>query len=585
MIEGGSTGADVVNALGSAWTTAGLYADVAHREPFHAAVAKIARWRGPDLQVRSGGFVVSGEPLAGPEAAGRLANALFLHGAESVGFSEVLTPEALAHLFRLVGLAPEVVDAEGGLASMVAGSRLPGIRLSMRAQLAPGGGETREVVDGAHPAGPEEDLPLEHSFFERLESVAAHPDADERTAAVMGLVDGFADLDPSVQADLIDQLLGGVRADLRDLFLDQLAPNDLARVVEHLDPTAFRVLGEYVSYVDGPRRTELAEAIGDPSSVLKFRARVAESVRDRMEGIRLTRPTEPAKGLEARPDEWFDASVEVLGGLALVEDKEDRLEKLAETWKTRVSVSLAGHEDDKALAWYRAIIDLDDPPEPLAEAAKGIPDHDEIRGLVGRRSNGGAVSTREFVDLLMDRDPARVIGPIADAGDDGDGLAAMAATDPDALLAALESVEDPLPIVVALKTAGYRGTDPRLIALLDDPSTHGRSEVLVLLGPSLGVERLGHLLDDADQGVRRQAAELLRRGRTPAGAQLLFKRFEADGVDDDEREMLAHLLAATTDGARLLEDVAGRTALLLSGSGRRLRHAARAALEARGGRA
>jgi len=54
---------DAVNALGSAWTVAGLYADVAHREPFEATVERLARWNGPVLGVRSSGFVLSGEPL------------------------------------------------------------------------------------------------------------------------------------------------------------------------------------------------------------------------------------------------------------------------------------------------------------------------------------------------------------------------------------------------------------------------------------------------------------------------------------------------------------------------------------------
>lgn len=575
---GGRTGSDLVAAIGSAWTTAGLYTDVVHREPFQAAVANISRYGGADLGVRSVGFVISGDPVSGPDAAARFANALFLHGVETIGFDHDLTPEDLARLFRLVGLAPEVVADKGGLGRMVREAGVTGIRLVMRASLMGFGPDT----DTTQAAGSEDEPPLQETFFDQLEAVAARSDADERTAAVMDLVDRFMELEPETQADLIDRLLGGVRDDLRDIFLDQLAPEDLAKVVGHLEPAAFRVLGEYVSYLEGPRRHELSEAIGDPASVLKFRARVAESVRDRMEGIRLTKPTKAPAELAADPDGWFDASVEVLSGLALVEEREDRQQKVAETWKTRVSVSLAGGEDDKAIAWFRALADLDDPPEAFIDISDDVPDGEEIRALVERR--GSTAAAREFVDLLMDRDPARVLGPLSEAGETGEALAGLAGDDPEALLAALESVADPIQIVVALKAAGYRGADPRLVSILDDMGAHGRSEVLLLVGPSLGVERLGRLLSDDDPGVRRQAAELLRRGRTTFGMNLLFEKFEAADVDDDERLAIAHLLAATSDGASHLESVAGRAGLLLTGTGRRIRGAAKAALDARGSR-
>jgi hypothetical protein len=571
---GGRTGADLVAALGSAWTTAGLYSDVVHREPFQAAVANIGRYSGADLSVRSVGFVVSGEPVAGPDAAARFANTLFLHGVETIGFTPELDPTSLAKLFRMVGLAPEVVADKGGLDRMVREGGLTGIRLMMRAALMGFGLDDDPKGRGADA----EEAPLEESFFDQLEAVAARPDADERTAAVMGLVDRFTELDPAVQADLVDRLLGGVRSDLRDIFLDQLAPEDLAKVVSHLEPAAFRVLGEYVSYIDGPRQSELSEAIGDPASVLKFRARVAESVRDRMEGIRLTRPAKPVPEMGADPAGWFDASVEVMTGIALVEDKEDRLDKLADVWRTRVSVAIAGRADDQAMAWYRSLADLDDPPDAVIDISDNVPDDEEIRTLVGRRAT--AVSAREFVDLLMDRDPSRVIGPLSEAGESGEALAGLAGDDPEALLGALDSVEDPMQIIVALKSAGYRGSDPRLVALLES-DRHGRSEVLLLVGPSLGVERLGRLLEDDDPAVRRQAAELLRRGRTEFGMNLLFERLESESIDDEERAAIAHLLAATSDGAKRLEGIAGKASLLLSGTGRKVRAAARAALDAR----
>jgi hypothetical protein len=578
---GGRTGADLVTALGSAWTTAGLYSDVAHREPFQAAVAKIGRYAGADLSVRSVGFVVSGEPVAGPDAAARFANALFLHGVETLGFTPDLDPSSLARLFQMVGLSPEVVADKGGLDRMVREGGLAGIRLMMRASLM--GFGLDEDPAGRRGADDEAaELPLEETFFDQLEAVAARSDADERTTAVMGLVDRFTELDPAIQADLVDRLLGGVRSDLRDIFLDQLAPEDLARVVPHLDPAAFRVLGEYVSYIDGPRQEELSEAIGDPASVLKFRARVAESVRDRMEGIRLTKPASPVPEMGADPAGWFDASVEVMSGIALVEDREDRLEKLADTWKTRVSVSLAGRDDGQALAWYRSLVDLEEPPDAVIDLTGEVPDDEEIRHLVGRRET--AVSAREFVDLLMDRDPSRVLGPLSEAGESGEALAGLAGDDPEALLASLDAVADPMQIVVALKQSGYRGADPRLVSLLDDPDVHGRSEVLLLVGPSLGVERLGRLLDDGDSAVRRQAAELLRRGRTEYGTNRLLERLQAEETDDDERNAIAHLLAATSDGAQRLEKLATKAGLLLSGTGRKVRSAARAALDARGSR-
>jgi hypothetical protein len=481
----------------------------------------------------------------------------------------------------MVGLSPEVVADKGGLDRMVREGGLTGIRLMMRASLMGFGLDE----DPAGRRGADDDLaelPLEETFFDQLEAVAARSDADERTAAVMGLVDRFTELDPVVQADLVDRLLGGVRSDLRDLFLDQLAPEDLAKVVTHLEPAAFRVLGEYVSYIDGPRQEELSQAIGDPASVLKFRARVAESVRDRMEGIRLTKPASPVPEMGADPAGWFDASVEVMTGIALVEDRADRLDKLADTWKTRVSVSLSGRDDGQALAWYRSLVDLDEPPDAVIDLTDDVPSDEEIRSLVGRR--GTAVSAREFVDLLMDRDPSRVLGPLSEAGESGEALAGLAGDDPEALLASLGAVADPMQIVLALKQSGYRGADPRLVSLLDDPDVHGRSEVLLLVGPSLGVERLGRLLDDGDPAVRRQAAELLRRGRTEYGTNLLLERLQAEETDDDERIAIAHLLAATSDGAKRLETLATKAGLLLSGTGRKVRSAARAALDARGSR-
>ncbi len=566
----------MVAALGSAWTTAGLYPDVSKQEPFRVAAIRISRYAGAELRVRAGGFVISGDPVPGPDAAGRLANALFLHGTESLGFTQDLTPESLAHLLKIVALAPEVVDDQGGLEGMVAAAGLVGIRLTMRNQLAGLGGDTPE----AFTVPDEPDIPLEMSFLDQLELVAAQPDADERTAAVMGLIDEFTGLAPGSQAELIDRLLGTSRADLRDLFLDQLAPNDLARVVEHLDPTAFRVLGEYVSYVEGPRRGELTEAIGDPASVLRFRARVAESVRERMTGIQLARPTSaaaPSADFAVDHEGWFQASTEVMQGVALVEDRPDRQGRVAEAWKTRVDVSLAGQEDEQALAWYNSIIDLDDPPDPLAEAVAQVPDTEQIKGLLERRRAAAGIGAREFVELLMGSDPGRVIGPLADAGEDSTHLAALAGDDPETLLGAIASVDDPLPVIVALKAAGYRGADPRLIELLDSPETHGRAEILVLVGPSLGVDRLGRLLLEEDEAVSRQAAEILRRGRTTAGLNLLFQRFESEDADDPEREFLAHLLAGTGDGANLLKGVM-TASNLLTGHGRSLRAAARSAL-------
>mgnify|MGYP001823970825 CR=1 FL=1 len=205
-----------------------------------------------------------------------------------------------------------------------------------------------------------------------------------------------------------------------------------------------------------------------------------------------------------------------------------------------------------------------------------------MKELLERRATPPGIGAREFVELLMGTDPGRVIGPLAEAGEDSVHLAELAGDDPETLLSAIGDVDDPLPIVVALKAAGYRGADARLVELLDRTELHGRSEILVLVGPSLGVDRLGRLLLDEDDAVRRQAAELLRRGRTRPGAQLLFNRFEADDIDDTEREFIGHLLAATSEGSDLLRSVltAGN---LLSGHGRSLRTAAKAALDAAGG--
>jgi hypothetical protein len=65
---------------------------------------------------------------------------------------------------------------------------------------------------------------------------------------------------------------------------------------------------------------------------------------------------------------------------------------------------------------------------------------------------------------------------------------------------------------------------------------------------------------------------------------LLFERLESESIDDEERAAIAHLLAATSDGAKRLEGIAGKASLLLSGTGRKVRAAARAALDARGAR-
>jgi hypothetical protein len=579
----GLSAEDAVNALGSAWTVAGLYADVAHREPFAAAVERLARWNGPVLGVRSSGFVLSGEPLPGPDAATRFASALFVHGVEALGFDEALTPDSLAAFFRIVALAPDVVDDRGGLVAMVAAASLSGIDLRVRAML---GATGLEVVDHEGDLAvvlAEDDPGMGSTFLDRLETVVSQADVDERTNLMLDLVDQFARFDASRRAELVDRLLGSARTDIRDLFLDQLAPNDLAELVEHLDPGAFQLLGEYAARVDGARRSELAEAIGDPGSTLEFRSRVAESVRERMEGIRIASLQGPMADLGVDREAWFRSAVDVMGGLVMVEDRPDRVVNLAKAWRTVVSDSLAGGEDERALAWYRSVADLEELPIAMAEVLDEVPGRAEVTALVERRNarRPGAVA---FVDHLLAIDPVRVLGPLAAAGADAEHLARFAASDPEALIAALDGTDDPVPIVLALKTSGYRGAAPGLVELLDDPRARGRSEVLVLVGPSLGVERLGRLLNDTDASVRRLAAELLRRGRTLAGAKLLFDRFMSVDVDDDERQMIAHLLAATSDGSSMLEEVKGRGGLRLSATGRRLRAAAKTALASKGGR-
>jgi len=579
----GLSAEDAVNALGSAWTVAGLYADVAHREPFAAAVERLARWNGPVLGVRSSGFVLSGEPLPGPDAATRFASALFVHGAEALGFDEALTPDSLAALFRIVALAPDVVDDRGGLVAMVAAASLPGIDLRVRAML---GATGLEVVDHEGDLAvvvlADDDPAMGSTFLDRLESVVSQSDVDERTNLMLDLVDQFARFDASRRAELVDRLLGSARTDIRDLFLDQLAPNDLAELVEHLDPGAFQLLGEYAARVDGARRSELAEAIGDPGSTLEFRSRVAESVRERMEDIRIASLQAPLDDLGVDREQWFRSATDVMGGLVMVEDRPDRVVNLAKVWRTVVSDSLAGGEDERALAWFRSVADLEELPAGMAAVLREVPGREEVTALVERRTarRSGAVA---FVDHLLAIDPVRVLGPLAAAGTDAEHLARFAASDPEALIAALDGTDDPVPIVLALKTSGYRGAAPGLVELLDDPRARGRSEVLVVVGPSLGVERLGRLLNDTDASVRRLAAELLRRGRTLAGAKLLFDRFMSVDVDDDERQMIAHLLAATSDGSAMLEEVKGRGGLRLSAAGRRLRAAARTALESKGG--
>lgn len=625
MVQGTSE-SEAVTALTGAWTTATLYADAVNRPPFVQAVERLTEWRGGGFDVRPSGFFRSGELLDGSEASVRLAATLSAHGVEWIGLDDELTPAALAAFFRLVALSPDVVEDEGGLETMVGAADLAGITVRLRMLLGADPGwfdldddgdhddtvtidasgaisfdlVTRAPMDADPVVTPDEPeatdvTPTEPSSVDdaaatptaqpstevpllgMLDAVVDHDDPEERTEALLELIDQFAELDARDRADLVARVLVVADHDARDLFLDQLAPHDVAALIADLDDDARPALTAYVASVTGARREELGEAIGDPASVLDFRTRVAATVQERLDGIRAT-PFGQVAGLGVDRRGWLAAATATLAHVAVHETHPDDLLRLGEAWRELVSAALRAHDDREAADWYRAVADLDPLPAGLADVVATVPSPDEIEALVARRADHQAAATA-FIDDLLDRDAERVLGVLAD---DTDHVRQLAAADPDALVAALGQAPDPAVIIGALRAAGFRGNDPRLVELVDSDRFAARADLLELVGPSLGVERLGRLLVDPDPAVRRSAAEWLQRGRTPAGARLLYERFSDESLDDDEREALARHLAKLSDGIPLLEALVNRPGLLLSQAGRRTRSIAKAALDGGG---
>ena len=621
MSEESTPARQIVEALGTAWTTFGLYPNPEEQDAFSRSLEAVrgAAVGSFQLGVGPGHFTVAGETIEtdreGPE---RLARQCYLHEIETVRIGPSLPASDLLTLFRILSQDEQHIRSVGGVDMVLkrdgAGSISTVQKPILKEASAPieRPDEVQEVIDQPDAATFAAQLlrearagSLPEMFISRYLGVlgaVAEDDVTGREEVVRSFVEAFFHFDEPQQVEVFRELLNRRQDASIRMFIDQFAGHELARMAPRLDPSALGMLMEYaqVSTDQADKRPdELLALLGSPEALDSARMTVAARIQERIGDV-----AEAAEAVGTSfdsirgqmPDSrrlFFDA-LEAFRAILHVENREPRFSRLIRIWTGKMSAAIRRGEIRRAELWLHAGLDNPTyPPERRSDvlaAVELLAASDSSRmvveaGVAGEGERAyrllhglGAPAVNALVDMLSEEQDAGRRRAMLE------GLTQAAQANPLPILSRLEGAPWYLARNLAgpLGRSGHPEVGPELGKLLDHNDHRVRLEATRSLVTLLGEDSVPYLekaLADESRAVRHAALGLLTARRSEASQAALARALERDALEPSEKERIIESFGPelTAEAYAALARLA-RQRVALSGSARSLRATAQEAL-------
>lgn len=608
------------DGLGVAWSVFLLYPDPDQQPSFHRAADHLGEVIGDPvtLQVGAGVFMAGDEPIiAQREGTERLARRCFVHGIEAIRVNSAVSRRDLHQFFRIL-LQPEATIADsGGVEAALMRSGIDGLAVAERSALNLSGVDVAavdrqpEVAALIEEAGDPQSLAaslqmeaggsterLAELFEERYTTILGQVATDDhsgREQVVQAFVETFFHFPPSLQPMVLGPFLNEFADQTHQVFLDQFAGHELARLAPRLDATGLELLFEYarVSSDQADRRTdELMALLEAPESLEAARGLIAGSVGARLPGAAADEMVDVLHAQVPDPRRFFFDALDVFRGMLHAEERPDRFSRLLRIWSGKVSAAARRGEYRRAELWLRSALE-----KPTYEPGR--------KNLVDQAVDG--LATPELVELLsqaagtesatqeaalrtlgaMRRSAmTRLIDLMADTEESGrrkhlvETLGHLAAADVHPVLERLGDTRWFVVrnLAVALGRSGNQAAVPSLEGLVRHADHRVRSETLrslVILDKEAAFRQMTASINDSNEGVRQLAVGYLARAGSQ-GVKVLTDTLSKPGGTDLKLRVVKALTGV--EAARpVLQGLADKRSLF-SGKGRQLRKAAREAL-------
>ncbi|MDP8959517.1 MAG: HEAT repeat domain-containing protein [Actinomycetota bacterium] len=644
MGEAQEVASQLLEALGTAWTIHGLYPDPQSQPAFHRSLQELGQPALPVLlEVRPGAFAVEGSVLdVDREGVERLSRRLFLHGVETLKLVAPPREDEVVRFFEVLNRDDEEVQAGGGVEAAMLRVGIDSLMVSERPALVEPGQEEaverheevlRVLEEGADPQGfaarlleesGEDAGALAELFVSRYGEVYRRVSTDDvsgREETVQAFVEAFFYLPEGFQVAVLDRFLRDQDDRTHQVFLDQFAGHDLARLAPQLDQQGFSLLLDYARLSADeadPRPEELLGMLEWVGDIQGARRAVAASMQGRIPPTGA--PGAFEEGMSASggsfasirpqlPDQRrlpYDALM-VLRGLLQVEERPGRFDRLLRIWTGKIAAALRRGEYRRAELWQRAVLERPAYPAERApqveQALAGLATPEIfdmlLREMVeGREGEAQARLVRELGSRGLEA-LVELLGAENDAGRRRflvDALVVAAGENPGALLPHLSDRRWYLVrnLVTVLGRVGSATARPALAALLHHDDYRVRVEALRALAPmgpmGSSLEQLHDALGDPHERVRQTAIGLLgaqmgqidemeEKGHDRALAALVDALGRPE-LDAREKRRIVGMLggASSSQGKEVLSRLAGQR-FALSASKRLLREAAQEALQ------
>ena len=627
MSNGGATAADLVDALGTAWTIHGLYPDPENQPAFARAVADVSSIATDDrasLSVGPGAFVIDGEELRTErQAAERLAIRLYVYNVESLRVTSSASDRDVIHMFDILSREPDAVAAAGGVGAALARDGITAFSVIERTDLGDRGPideveRDSEVIavmtEGLDPAAfadalmslasgnPDVAGKVIHDQYRDVLGRVSSDDPTGRETLVRAFVEAFFHLPDLAQVSVLEQFLERQTEADDQAFLDQFACHELALLSSRLDTQAIALLMDYANIVTDPeadaRSDELLAVLGEvPEAVTSARQLIASHMTQRWGAIvdGVDTPTTPT--FEPPDPQWhFYTVLDVFRDLLAIEDRDDRFGRLMRIWSGKVVGALRRGEFRRAELWLRSVGNnptFGSERKAAVDAAMGsLIRSSMVEQLV---SYYGVLEDPTPVLRIMSITGPRLADPLierlAEVEDAGERriltqlLAFVAAADPAPVVARLTDARWYLVcnLAVILRQSGRVEASVGLRSILGHEDPRVRVEavrgVAVLEGEA-GLDAVGAALADGVESVRTAALAALGGQDNADAERRLMEALASPSLTTSQRTRTIELLGRdpTPQARELLVRLANRR-FVVTATARVVRDAARKALD------
>jgi HEAT repeat protein len=410
--------AEVLRALGMAWSSYELYPNPMQQESFRTAVARLQHWQDQALtyEIGAGRILCGGAEVEFRQGATeRLALRLFVHDVDS--FEMIGAPSAadLNHFFTQLARDEGDVLRTGGIARELESAGVASIGIIQRGILSEqdtiwsadlaskekagegeegnepeivglvNAGASAETIAAAVIKAASGDADKIASVFlksyqvvyqiaELVEAdvstnlekmLAAYRQAPSDKSPLVIFVEAYFLLPQVAQAKILETFLSNSEQLAYRLLIDQFAGLDLVEIAQFLPPDSHEKLSEYIRDVvdaDEGSAEELLPLIRSAQEVEQMRTDLAGRVAQMLHEF----DTLPGPGIDVRetlreelsPDSVAETGLAVVKALFECETRSERFDRLVKTWLASLTGLIQSRQLDRALMTLEAGIEV-----------------------------------------------------------------------------------------------------------------------------------------------------------------------------------------------------------------------------------